>query len=136
MATMLKVAKEKGLTPELIRDKLFYFRDAAHLYHQETKGGWEHDAMGKLYDAIADYQDDIPEKIMGYMGGKRLGGLSKIDVPEYKGHESSVKLAKDLIDFAYEVYEWAGENKFCDVENKAQELSGVAAKTVHRLTLS
>lgn len=137
---LLKVHKKEEtkskITPELIRDKLFYFRDAAHLYHQETKGGWEHDAMGKLYDAIANYQDDIPEKIMGYMGGKRLGGLNKIPVPDYKGHESSVKLAKDLIDFAYEVYEWAGENKFCDVENKAQELSGVAAKTVYRLTLS
>ena len=137
---LLKVPKKEEMkskiTPELIRDKLFYFRDAAHLYHQETKGGWEHDAMGQLYEGIASFEDDIPEKIMGYMGGKRLGTLNRIDVAEYKGHESSVKLAKELIDFAYEVYEWAGENKYCDVENKAQELSGLAAKTVYRLTLS
>jgi hypothetical protein len=130
-----KMEKKERLTPELIRDRLFYFRDAAHFYHQETKGGWEHHALGKLYDGISDYQDDIPEKIMGYMGGKRLGKLNRIQVPEYQSAADSMKLAKDLIDFAYEVYEWAGDHKFCDVENKAQELSGLAAKTVYRLTL-
>ena len=128
--------KESKLTPEFIRDRLFYFRDAAHEYHQQTKGGWEHDALGKLYEGVAEFEDDIPEKIMGYMGGKRLGSLNRMPIPEYGGHESSVKLAKELIDFAYEVYEWAGDNHYCDVENKAQELSGLAAKTVYRLTLS
>lgn len=145
MATVVRVKKEdeeKGekseikLTPELIRDRLFYFRDAAHLYHQETKGGWEHEALGELYSAVADFEDDIPEKIMGYMGGKRIGKLNKIEVAPYGGHETSVKLANDLIDFAYELYEWAGEKKYCDIENIAQSLSGVAAKTVYRLTLS
>ena len=127
--------KESKLTPDLIRDRLFYFRDAAHFYHQETKGGWEHDALGKLYDGIADFEDDIPEKIMGYMGGKRLGKLNRIQVPDYSSSADSMKLAKELIDFAYEVYEWAGEHKFCDVENLAQSLSGLGAKTVYRLTL-
>lgn len=127
--------KESKMTPDMIRDRLFYFRDAAHHYHQETKGGWEHDALGKLYDGISDFEDDIPEKIMGYMGGKRLGKLNRIQVPEYSSSADSMKLAKDLIDFSYEVYEWAGDNKFCDVENLAQGLSGLAAKTVYRLTL-
>ena len=127
--------KESKMTPDLIRDRLFYFRDAAHHYHQETKGGWEHDALGKLYDGISDFEDDIPEKIMGYMGGKRLGKLNRIQVPEYSSSADSMKLAKDLIDFSYEVYEWAGEHKFCDIENLAQSLSGLGAKTVYRLTL-
>lgn len=126
---------KSSLSPEEIRDRLFYFRDAAHEYHQQTKGGWEHDALGKLYDGIADLQDDIPEKIMGYMGGKRLGKLNRIQVPEYSSSADSMKLAKEIIDFAHEVYEWAGSKKFCDVENKAQELSGLGAKTVYRLTL-
>jgi len=127
--------KSSKITPEEIRDRLFYFRDAAHEYHQQTKGGWEHDALGQLYEGIALFEDDIPEKIMGYMGGKRLGKLNRIQVPEYSSSADSMKLAKDLIDFAYEVYEWAGDNHFCDVENKAQELSGLGAKTVYRLTL-
>ena len=40
------------------------------------------------------------------------------------------------MDFAYEVYEWAEEKHFCDIENKAQDLSGLGAKTIYRLTLS
>lgn len=126
---------ESKLTPDLIRDRLFYFRDAAHEYHQQTTGGWEHDALGKLYEGVSEFQDDIPEKIMGYMGGKRLGKLNRIQVPQYTSAADSVKLAKDLIEFSHELYEWAGEKQFCDIENLAQSLSGLAAKTVYRLTL-
>ena len=123
------------MTPELIRDRLFYFRDAAHEYHQQTKGGWEHDALGQLYKGVEDFQDDIPEKIMGYMGGKRLGKLNRIQVPEYSSSADSMKLAKDLIAFSHELMVWAEDHEFCDIENLAQGLSGLGAKTVYRLTL-
>jgi len=127
---------KSSLTPEEIRDRLFYFRDAAHDFHHQTKGGWEHDALGKLYEALDEFADDITEEIMGYMDGKRLGGLMRIPAPKYGGHESSVKLVKDLMDFAYELYEYGGEKKFCSIENRAQDLSGLGAKTIYRLTLS
>lgn len=141
MATYLKVnkedeKKEKSITPEYIRDMLFYFHDAAHKFHQDTKDGWEHDAMGKLYETLVGFKDDIPEELMGYMGGKRLGGLTKIDLPEYGDKKDSIKLCNELLDFTYEVYEWAGEKKYCDIENKSQDLSGVAAKTIYRLSLN
>jgi len=125
-----------SLTPEEIRDRLFYFHDAAHEFHQQTKGGWEHDALGKLYEGLEDFSDDIPEKMMGYMDGKRLGPLNRIAAPKYGGHESSVKLVKELLDFSYDLYEFACEKKLLDVENRSQELSGLAAKTIYRLTLS
>lgn len=127
--------KESKLNAELIRDRLFYFRDAAHEYHQQTKGGWEHDALGQLYKGVEDFQDDIPEKIMGYMGGKRLGKLNRIQVPEYSSSADSMKLAKDLIAFSHELMVWAEDHEFCDIENLAQGLSGLGAKTVYRLTL-
>jgi hypothetical protein len=127
---------KSSLTPEEIRDRLFYFRDAAHDFHHQTKGGWEHDALGKLYEALDEFADDITEELMGYMDGKRLGGLMRIPAPKYGGHESSVKLVKDLMDFAYELYEYGGEKKFCSIENRAQDLSGLGAKTIYRLTLS
>ena len=127
---------KSSLTPEEIRDRLFYFRDAAHDFHHQTKGGWEHDALGKLYEALDEFADDITEEFMGYMDGKRLGGLMRIPAPKYGGHESSVKLVKDLMDFAYELYEYGGEKKFCSIENRAQDLSGLGAKTIYRLTLS
>ena len=131
-----EVKHKSSLTPEEIRDRLFYFRDAAHDFHHQTKGGWEHDALGKLYEALDEFADDITEEIMGYMDGKRLGGLMRIPAPKYGGHESSVKLVKDLMDFAYELYEYGGEKKFCSIENRAQDLSGLGAKTIYRLTLS
>jgi len=124
------------LTPEEIRDRLFYFRDTAHDFHHQTKGGWEHDALGKLYEALDEFADDITEEMMGYMDGKRIGGLMRIPSPKYGGHESSVKMVKDLLEFAHELYEWGGDNKFCSIENRAQDLSGLAAKTIYRLTLS
>jgi len=131
-----EVKAKTSLTPEEIRDRLFYFRDAAHDFHHQTKGGWEHDALGKLYEALDEFADDITEEMMGYMGGKRLGGLTRIAAPKYGGHESSVKLVEDLKDFAYDLCEFADEKKFIDIENKAQDLSGLAAKTIYRLTLS
>lgn len=131
-----EVKAKTSLTPEEIRDRLFYFRDAAHDFHHQTKGGWEHDALGKLYEALDEFADDIAEELMGYMDGKRIGGLTRIPVPKYGGHESSVKLVKDLMDFAYELYEYGGEKHFCSIENKAQDLSGLGAKTIYRLTLS
>ena len=90
-----EVKAKTSLTPEEIRDRLFYFHDAAHEFHQQTKGGWEHDALGKLYEGLEDFSDDIPEKMMGYMDGKRLGALVRIPTPKYGGHESSVKLVKE-----------------------------------------
>lgn len=131
-----EVKAKTSLTPEEIRDRLFYFRDAAHDFHHATKGGWEHDALGKVYEALDEFADEMTEEIMGYMGGKRLGGLVRIAVPKYGGHESSVKLIEDLKDFAYEVYEWAEDKKYCSIENKAQDLSGLAARAIYRLTLS
>jgi hypothetical protein len=74
--------------------------------------------------------------MMGYMDGKRLGPLNRIATPKYGGHESSVKLVKELMDFSYDLYEFACEKKLLDIENRSQELSGLAAKTIYRLTLS
>ena len=43
---------------------------------------------------------------------------------------------KAKTDFSYDLYEFACEKKLLDVENRSQELSGLAAKTIYRLTLS
>jgi hypothetical protein len=40
------------------------------------------------------------------------------------------------MDFSYDLYEFACEKKLLDIENRSQELSGLAAKTIYRLTLS
>jgi len=140
MAALLKVSKEKenekmSMTPEEIRNKLFYFENAAHAFHQDTIGGWEHDALGKLYESLADYKDDIPEKIMGYMGGKRIGSLKREQIPSYVGKETSIKLCNEILKFAKDLEEWSEEKEYCDISNIAQSLSGYAAKAIYRLSL-
>lgn len=143
MATMLKVSREYGkeeekgemkMTPEQIQNKLFSFHNAAHKYHLDTTSFEIHKALNKLYEGVGDFKDEILEKLMGYLDGKRIGKLKLEEVPEYS--DSNVKkLVNDIKDFAYELYEWAGDNHYCDVENKAQELSGLAAQTAYMLTL-
>lgn len=139
--TLLKIAKEKEMemekstmTPEEIRNKLFYFHQAAHVFHQDTTDGWEHDALGKLYTDLIEFKDDIPEKIMGYMGGKRIVGFKSMPVAEYTSG-CAMSLAKEIIDFGKKLEEWAEAKEFCDISNIAQSLSGLGAKTVYRLTL-
>jgi len=139
MATLLKLNKEKEMekstmTPAEIRNKLFYFHQAAHVFHQDTTDGWEHDALGKLYTELIEFKDDIPEKIMGYMEGKRISGFKSEEVPSYT-QGCAMKLAKDIMEFAKKLEEWAEEKEYCDIENIAQALSGLGAKTTYRLTL-
>ena len=131
---LIKVKLDKKLTPESIRDMLYFFVNAAKNMHLETKSFAEHKAFGEFYDKLADFQDDCLEKLMGYMGGKRLGAPKIAEIPEYT-EKSAVQLVDEVGEFAYSLYEWAEEKKFCDIENMAQSLSGDAAKTAYLLTL-
>jgi hypothetical protein len=143
MATMLKYkkegvgeveSKESSLTPEYIQSKLFSLSDIAHKLHLDTKSYAEHKALGKLYEGLVGFRDEISEKIMGYQKGKRIGKLRLEEIPEYT-EGAPLKLANDVIDFAYELYEWSGEKHYCDIENISQSLSGLGSQTVYLLTL-
>lgn len=122
------------VTPEYIQNQLHYYNDAAQKYHHDTKSFAEHKALGHLYEELNGFRDDILELVMGYTG-KRIGQLKRTDIPVYS-NEEVLKMVNGLKDFAYEVYEWAEDKKYCDVENTAQDLSGLASKTLYMLTLS
>ena len=124
-----------ALTPELIQGKLFSFYVAAQKLHLDTRSYAEHKALGKLYEGLAGYVDELRELLMGYQNGKRIGKGKIEELPTYSS-EAVSKLMEDGCNFAYELYEWAGDKKYCDLENKAQELSGLFAKTKYLLTLS
>ena len=61
---LLKVSKENGvkITPKLIKERLFYFSDAAEHFHLETKSYAEHKALDILYSGVNEFKDDILEK--------------------------------------------------------------------------
>ncbi len=124
-----------ALTPEYIQSKLFSFHNKAHKFHLDTRSYAEHKTLDTLYTELVSFKDDICELIMGYMDGKRIGKVTLDEVPEYS-HAESLKLAKDIKAFSYELEMWAEEKKYCDISNVAQSLSGLAAKTLYKLTLT
>lgn len=137
MAAILKVREDMGkskMSPEDIQSKLFYFSDAAHKLHLDTKSYAEHKALGKLYEGLVDFRDEISEKLMGYMNGKRIGGFSVGKLPEYSAGEP-MKLADEIVDFAKDFCDYAAANKFIDLENVGQSLSGLGAQVKYLLTL-
>lgn len=127
-----KMKMTVSMTLEGIASKLTYFENQVQLIHWETTSHAEHSALN-FYDTVHDFKDDVIEKLMGYMGGKRPGAF-KVD-PILAG-QSSTQVVSEIKDFAYALYEWAGENQYCDVENMAQAFSGEAAKTLYLLTQS
>ena len=116
---------------ETIASKLTYFQEQLHLNHWQTKSYSEHKALGELYEYVQSFKDDVIEKLMGYMN-KTIGvyKFETLSTPD------SMFLVNDLQNWSYKLYEWAGSQKYCDVENMAQELSGQAAKTKYLLKLS
>ena len=120
------------LTLESVAAKLTYFHEQLHLLHWQTSSYAEHQALGGLYDYVHDFKDGVIEKLMGYMGKKPRA--YKIE-PLSDGANANM-VVSDIINFAHQLMTWAEANRYCDVENLAQELSGEAAKTRYLLTLS
>lgn len=127
--------KNESFSPEYIQNKLFYFQDVAQKFHHDTRSFAEHKALDELYTGVSEFKDDILEKIIGYQGGKRIGKLVIESIPDYS-HAESIKLSEAIKEFSYGLEEWAGNKKYCDIENIAQGLSGLAAKTLYLLTLT
>lgn len=128
---MMKSSSE-GLTLESVAAKLTYFHEQLHLLHWQTASYAEHQALGSLYDDVHDFKDDVVEKLMGYMGRR----IKAFKVEPISDAATANAVVSELQSFAYDLEMWAESNKFCDVENMAQDLSGKAAKTKYLLTLS
>ena len=131
---MMENAMGNALTPELIAGKLSFFYEQLHLLHWQTTSFAEHDALGKIYDRVGDLQDEIVEKIMGYKGTRVKA--YKIDVLKDYSKGAPMQVVSDLIKFAKQLEEYGEANNMPDIENIAQSLSGEAAQTKYRLTLS
>ena len=131
---MMENAMGNALTPEIIAGKLSFFYEQLHLLHWQTTSFAEHDALGKIYDRVGDLQDEIVEKIMGYKGTRVKA--YKIDVLKDYSTGASMQVVSDLITFAKQLEEYGEANNMPDIENVAQSLSGEAAQTKYRLTLS
>jgi DNA-binding ferritin-like protein len=131
---MMENAMGSSLTLETISGKLSYFYEQLHLLHFQTTSFAEHEALGKIYDKVGDFQDEIVEKIMGY-SGRRIKAY-RIDVLKDYELGAPSRVVKELVAFAKDLEEFGESNNMPDIENVAQSLSGEAAQTLYRLTLS
>ena len=124
----------KELTLESVASKLTYFQEQIHLLHWQTFGGFEHAALGDMYDLIFSIKDEIVEKIMGYQD-KRIKSF-KIEPLQDYSLGASVTLASQIIEFAKQLQEFGKISNMPDIENISQSLSGNVAKIKYRLTLT
>jgi len=127
-------SKSNSLTLETIAGKLSYFYEELHLLHFQTTSYAEHQALGIIYDKVGDFQDEIIEKIMGY-SGKRVKAYRIDALKDYSAGMPN-QVVKELVSFAKDLEEFGEANNMPDIENVAQSLSGEAAQTLYRLTLS
>jgi len=128
---MMKSSSSEELTLETIAGKLTYFQEQLHLLHWQTTSYAEHQALGALYDYVHDFKDGVVEKLMGYLG--KRPGVFKI---EPLSNAKSMAVVESLCMFASDLKAYGEANKFHDVCNLADALSGEAAKTKYLLTLS
>ena len=118
------------LSLEGIASKLTSFQLQLQLLHWQTTSFSEHKATDKLYNFVSDFKDEVMEKLMGY-ANRRVKAYTLIPLST----DSSVSVVSNIINFAYSLEKWAEANKYCDIENLAQSLSGAAAQTKYLLTL-
>lgn len=119
------------LNLDTIAAKLTYFHEQLHLLHWQTKSYAEHKTLGKIYEFVQDFKDDVVEKIMGYTG--KRPGIYKI---EALSAADSTSVVAALMDFAINLKKYGEVNSFHDISNLADALCGEAAKTKYLLTLS
>jgi len=131
---MLGEGMNNSLSLDKIKAKLNYFELQLHELHWQTYGGPEHDALGKIYDGVFDFKDEIVEKMMGYLETR----TKAMPVEPIKNYSPglSMQIVRELIVFAKEIEMFGSANNMPDIENVAQALSGLAAQTKYRLTLS
>lgn len=127
---MIKTSSE-GLTLETIAGKLTHFHEQLHLLHWQTSSYAEHQALGALYDYVHDFKDGVIEKLMGYLGKRPQ--VYKI---EPLSAATPMAVVENLCMFASDLKAYGEANKFHDISNLADALSGEAAKTKYLLTLS
>lgn len=122
----------ESFTLESVVEKLTIFHETLHLLHWQTTTYATHMWLGSLYDYVHDIKDEIIEKMMGYMNGKRP---SSYNVGRISYMDKSL-LLQDMLSFAKSLKQYAETNGYLDISNIADSFSGEVAKSIYLSTLS
>lgn len=106
--------------------RLMQVTGKAHLTHlrQFNKSGWEHTALGKLYEEVVDIVDGIIESWQG------IYGLIDITIPQTVAEPDSISFVNGL-------YSYISNNRqiFQEswIQNEIDNVCSLLAQTLYRL---
>jgi hypothetical protein len=93
------------------------------LSHYLNQSFAQHEAFGRTYDSLNDLIDTITEKLIGYSSvdpqSLAIGTVSPLE---------PAPLGTLIMSEALKLEKFAESKGYCDIENLAQELSGVGAQ--------
>jgi len=127
-------AEQSGeLNPVQLFSKLFESREMAHIYHLQVRGEEgsfaKHEALGKYYEGILDFIDDVIEIYQGQYGV--VDGYDVIDTKETS--------TKDAIAYFEELAGYIKHARKCisaedtHLHNIIDEIVALIYKTLYRL---
>lgn len=99
--------------------------------HYATRSYSQHKALDRTYKNLNDLADSISEQIIGYSGTRievfNLGNVQAI---------AAADLANMIVNFGKDLQHWAFNKQYANIENLAQEISGVGAELKYLSTLA
>jgi len=115
--------------------RLFGFRIKAQLLHLSTDSFAEHQALGKLYEAIDGFIDSFTEVAMGAKRSKEMatGVTGSIEVPDVADANALLDMMEGFL--RKDIPAKVGEEETA-LLNMRDELLGTVQKTRYLLTLS
>lgn len=116
-----------------IINKLYSLPIKVQFCHHLTTSFAAHKALDTAYESLNDLKDSIIEKLIGYSGER----FKSVTIPTYSNYteEMNLEVAKEIKTFGEELEIYAESMDYCDIENLAQEYSGVGAQLTYLLTL-
>ena len=118
--------KTSGYTAQTAYLELHKVFMVTKLSHYKVKSFAAHEALGKTYDSLDGLLDSITEKLIGYSGEDpgvlALGSITPA---------TTVEVGNMIMGIAKRLETFAEEKGYCDIENLAQEVSGVGAQLIY-----
>jgi hypothetical protein len=102
------------------------------LFHHNTKSFSQHKAFDDIYEAFDWYKDDLIEKIIGYTGDR----YTSVKVDATYSDSTGLEIVNDLQNLSQILANFAETNKYADLKNISDSLSGLSAKLNYLLTLN
>jgi hypothetical protein len=122
----LKLKVPVGYTEQTAYTEIHKLFLMVKLSHYKTRSFAAHEALGRTYDSLNDLIDNITEKLIGYSGIDPttfvIGTVMALSPKE---------LGKYILKASKKLEDYAEVKEYCDIENLAQELSGVGAQLTY-----